>query len=114
MDSAESRTFDAFTSFTTDSSKDNNWVLHLNRLGFYDLESDTPYRSYVYPSYHKCVYGRDDTHCVYERTDGTMERLFVKSSERPFYLERDKQDGDLARLVITFVPDPDAVAGDGG
>ncbi len=43
-----------------------------------------------------------------------MERLFVRSAARPFYLERDKQDGDLGRMVVTFVPGADAVAGDGG
>ena len=114
LDSGESRRFDAGSSLTIDSSEDNDEVLFLDRVEFYAPEADTPYRRYVYPSYHRCVRGRDETHCVHERADGTMERLFVKSPERPFYLELDKQDGDLARLVITFVPDAEPSAADGG
>ncbi len=104
-----------------DSSEDNLHVAGFNRLMYYDAESDRPYRSYAYRSFRcslgafeRCVDARDDALWIHERSDGTEERLFVKSPERPFYMERDKQDGDLARLVITFVPSPDAVAGDGG
>ena len=32
------------------------------------------------------------------------ERLFVESPDRPFYLERDSEDPELGRIVITFVP----------
>ncbi len=49
---------------------------------------------------------------VYTRSDGTKERLFVKSPERPFYLERDHDDGDVSRLVITFVPKAEEDLGD--
>ena len=41
---------------------------------------------------------------VYTRSDGMEERLFVESPERPFFFERDHEDGRLSRLVITFVP----------
>ena len=42
--------------------------------------------------------------------DKRGESLFVESADRPFYLERDNDDSDLARIVITFVPsaEPDA------
>ena len=46
----------------------------------------------------------------YDRADGVREYLFVESADRPFYLERSKEDPDLARIVITFVPSVD----DGG
>ena len=32
----------------------------------------------------------------------------MRSPDRPFYLERDGEDPDLGRIVITFVPDVDA------
>ncbi len=102
------------------SAEDNLYLVDFGRLMYY-AESDHPYRSYVYRdswcsvgAFKTCVDARDDTLWIHERSDGTEERLFVKSPERPFYLERDKQDGDLARIVITFVPSPDEVAGDGG
>ena len=49
---------------------------------------------------------------IIDRPDGTTERLFVESPDRPFYLERDKEDPELGRLVITFVPGADAGSGD--
>ena len=52
----------------------------------------------------------DDTLIFHRSSDGATENLFVESPDRPFYLERDKEDPALGRLVITFVPSstPDA------
>ena len=82
-------------------------------LRFYEADSDTYYRSYGYLFRGcgvdtSCWDSDDDTLFVYRSSDGTTERLFVESPERPFYLERDKEDSELARLVITFVPALDA------
>ena len=54
----------------------------------------------------------DDTKSFRRHPDGVEELLFVESPDRPFYLERDKEDLDLGRIVITFVPDagPSSVA----
>lgn len=114
LDMAERITFDMAAAFFADSSEDSDFIRYFYRLDFLDEDSGAAFRSYVYPSA-QCD-GRIETHCVYvhEHSDGTMERLFVESPERPFYLERDTQDGDLARLVITFVPDTRSSADDGG
>ena len=94
------------TYYVVDSPEDSDQIRKFARIDFLEPESGAPFLSYVYPSA-RCgegvLYG-DDALCVYERSDGTEERLFVESSERPFYLDRDAQDGDLARVVITFVP----------
>ena len=81
----------------------------------HDAESETPYKSYFYQAV-RCGDGAD-TECegpgaevgwIFTRSDGTMERLFVRSPDRPFYLEPDQEDGDyVGRLVITFVPSAD-------
>ena len=74
-------------------------------LHFYRDGAHTPYRSYVYDTWWCGPDFADDTSCVYyRRADGAADRLFVKSPDRPFYLERDDVDLDLARLVITFEP----------
>ena len=121
LESGERRTVRMTTGRgSRNSLEDNRYVADFQQLMYY-AESDRPYRSYAYRghrcsvgAFKTCVDARDDTLWIHERSDGTEERLFVKSPERPFYLERDKQDGDLARIVITFVPSPDEVAGDGG
>ena len=54
-------------------------------------------------------FGRD-TPCMYDE-GGALERrdsLFRESPDRPFYLERDADDEELGRLVITFVLGEDA------
>ncbi len=77
---------------------------------FYSSGSDVAYRGYVYLGFGcdvnlaACEDPDDDTLVVHRSSDGTPERLFVESPDRPFYLERDEKDRDLARLVITFVP----------
>ena len=122
LESGEGRTVGMTTGLgRRDSSEDNLYVASFNRLMYYDAKSDLPYRSYAYRSFgcsvgafERCVDARDDALWIHERSDGTEERLFVKSPGRPFYLERDKQDGDLARLVITFVPDAEPSVTDGG
>ena len=85
-------------------------------LDFYDDGSAAPYRSYVYSYAIRCTPSPCDgshTTRVFVSPDGAEERLFVKSPERPFYLELDKEDLDLGRLVITFVPSAEATAGGG-
>ena len=70
------------------------------------LEGDAePYRSYTYRDWGcdgPCE--SDDRYRFATSPDGTRDRLFVESPGRPFYLEHDKEDHDLARIVITFVP----------
>ena len=55
-----------------------------------------------------CSYPGDDTMVLHTSADGTMEQLFLESPHRPFYLERDTENRQLARLVITFVPTPES------
>ncbi len=98
-----------------DSAADNVLVRNFSLIEFYEMGADSPYIRYVYRSF-SCGPDRytvdDDTFCVYERRDGSKDRLFVKSPHRPFYLERDQEDLDLGRVVITFVPTPeDAIVG---
>ena len=115
LDPGEKRAFVIAAGLGQDTSEDNIGLTYFHELHFFDAASDTPYQSYVYLA-HKYVrdaHGGDDV-WLYERSDGAMERLFVRSPERPFYLERDKEDGDLGRLVITFVPSADATAGGAG
>ncbi len=78
-------------------------------IRFHEEGSEDPYRSYDYP-HSRCVYPvcRDPQH-EYQSSDGTWERLFVESPDRPFYLERD-EDPELARIVITFVPSAESGA----
>ena len=74
-------------------------------LHFYRLGAHTPYRSYVYDTWWCGPDVTDDTSCVYyRRSDGAVDRLFERSPDRPFYLERDREDLNLARLVVTFEP----------
>ena len=118
MDPGEKRTFEMGGGFGRDSDRDNLGLRRFHELHFYDAESDAPYRSYVYRRFSWAILPdanpEDDEALLYERSDGAMERLFVRSPERPFYLERDKEYGDLGRLVITFVPSTDATAGRAG
>ena len=74
-----------------------------------------PVASYVYES-HECIgfycsRPGDDTLVVHESSDGTTEQLFLESPDRPFYLERDGDNRQLARVVITFVPNADETSG---
>ena len=76
------------------------------RYTFFREGASQPYRSFVYLT--RLCDGSSDS-CSDERfyhrsSNGTWERLFVESPDRPFYLQRDKDDPDLARIVITFVP----------
>ena len=81
----------------------NKYIAYFAEIDFFDQRSDDPYRSYAYP-YVRCL----DRTCnrVYHQSssNGTWENLFVESSDRPFYLERDREDSGLARIVITFAP----------
>ena len=113
LNSKEKRVFALHTYM--DPPVDAGNVRDFREIHFYDTGTDNPYKSYVYPGYtcgsgSTCRDSGDDTLLVYLRSDGARERLFVASSDRPFYLERDKQDSDLARLVITFVPSADSLS----
>ena len=85
---------------------------------FYELDADSPYKSYVYESLKclgfYCEGSGDDTLVIYESSDGTSVQLFLESPDRPFYLQRDSEDPRIGRVVITFVPDPDKAAGSFG
>ena len=119
LGSGKRRTFEISARLGTRPLPENNaYARYFSAIHFYDSDAETPYRNYVYPSV-KCGEGdpdfcprvdaaySDDTF-VYESSDGTTERLFVQSPNRPFYIERDKEDPDLARVVITFVPSADS------
>ncbi len=97
----------------------NELIRWFRGIRFYDGDSDTPYRSYEYPS-RGCgedpmcwAYVDDTLFYYYDPADGVKEYLFVESPDRPFYLERDSDDPDLGRIVITFVPHPDDDADSG-
>ena len=88
---------------------DGRFVSGLQEVYFYDEDGENPYKSYQYPGYRcngnsTCEDAGDDTTVVHLRSDGVRENLFVESPERPFYLERDEEDVDLGRIVITYVP----------
>ena len=108
------RVFEMRTSFgPKDSPEDNELVRAFGSIEFFRESSDTPYRSYDYPlaGCSDAPLGSDcsdDMWYAYRHTGGPGERLFVESPDRPFYLERDREDPDLARIVITFVPDASA------
>ena len=104
----------------SDSRADSGAVMAFREMHFYEERETVPYRSYVYDGLIHCrgvdqaCWELDDGTLIYhERSDGVEEQLFVESPDRPFYLERDKEDGDLARIVITFVPSADEGSGNG-
>lgn len=88
---------------------DNIHVRSFGAIYFYEAAAERPYKSYEY-GFSGCGAdakgdcGEDDTQVLFPSSDGAMHRLFVPSPDRPFYLERDKENTDLGRLVITFVP----------
>ena len=100
-----------------DSSQDSLLARYLGAVYFYSAGSDIAYRGYVYLGFGcdvelaSCADQDDDTLVVHRSSDGTLERLFVESPDRPFYLERDERNLDLARLVITFVPSAEPRSG---
>lgn len=91
----------------------NFYVRSISSVSFYETGADIPYRGYVYLAFGcgvdlaTCEEFDDDTLILHRSSDGTTENLFVESSDRPFYLERDKEDPALGRLVVTFVPSKD-------
>ena len=103
LNSGERRTFRISLLGPRDSPADNDLVRNVATVGFYLPDAVVPYEIHRYGTWW-CPDSDDDTLCVYRRYDGATERLFVKSPDRPFYLERDKENPDLGRLVITFVP----------
>ena len=117
----EKRTFPMVVVFGGDGRGEDNRLVHgFSAIMFYGKESDVPYASYVYQGYGcgEGVYCYDldddelDRALTYFRgTDGKKERLFVQDPDRPFYLERDREDRGLGRIVIMFVPAADAEAG---
>ena len=111
LKSGENRAFRMHSGLgPVDSREDGGLVVWLRAIHFYEAGESVPYRSYEYRS-NGCVGGGqdcweygDEALMEHERSDGTLEQLFVESPDRPFYLERDKDDLDLGRIVITFVP----------
>lgn len=118
LKSGERRVFQVSTlGNRKDSAEDNDYVRSFGRIEFFEQNSVAPYRSYIYPlrGCHDVPPGTgcgDDAWVHHRHPDGTEERLFVESPDRPFYLERDRGDPDLGRIVITFVPDVDAGSAD--
>ena len=93
----------------------NVFVRLLRAIHFLDV---IPVASYVYES-HECIgffcsQPGDDRLVLHESSDGTTEQLFLKSPDRPFYLERDGDSLKLARVVITFVPTGGRISGSSG
>lgn len=108
-----------------DSAEDNYLVGRIVSLLFYEEGADVPYAAYTYYD-GECAYARanaivgDTTLCLYDietgpwrydLPEGALERLFAESPYRPFYLEQDRQDDDLGRMVITFEPSAESVSG---
>ena len=118
LEVGERRSFRLTGGIGEDSSKDGGaLLLHFNGLDFFGEESDVAYRSYRYTERwldRRSEHPGFGTQWIYRRSDGTEERLFAKSPERPFYLERDTEDMDVGRVVITFVPSAEATAGGAG
>ena len=82
--------------------RSSEYVSAFKDIAFFYQGSEDPYKSYTYPA-SRC--GNAACSSVMHRSsDGTWENLFVESPDRPFYLERDGEESDLARIVITFVP----------
>ncbi len=93
-----------------DSAEDGVYVRELSAVYFFAEEAVFAYRGYAYLGFGcgvelaACEDSDDDSLVFHRSAGGALERLFVESPDRPFYLERDEQNRDLARLVITFVP----------
>ena len=110
----ESATFEVTAYDLKDSAQDSDLVRSFSRIEFYDESSDIPYRIYYYPigrcrdvpSGSDCS---DDAWTHRRYRDLKDERLFVESPDRPFYLERDSEDPELGRIVITFVPSAEGI-----
>ena len=116
--SGEIRRFEMSLFGRKDSSIDNDLVRASSHIGFFEENAIAPYKSYDYPLRGCSDEVPPDSDCSdaewvsQGHPGGTEERLFVESPDRPFYLERDSEDLDLGRVVITFVPDVDASAVD--
>ena len=114
LDSNERLRFSAFSAFHGECDSPANFYLRdIGTVSFYEAGADIPYRGYVYLAFGcgvdlaVCEEFDDDTLIFHRSSGGATENLFVESSDRPFYLERDKEDPALGRLVVTFVPSPD-------
>ena len=117
LDSNEKLRFSALSIFYGECGSPANFHLRdIGAVSFYEAGADIPYRGYVYLAFGcgvdlaVCEEFDDDTLIFHRSSDGATEDLFVESPDRPFYLERDKDDPALGRLVVTFVPSsaPDA------
>ena len=117
------RTFFMMIGPGSGTPNDSRQLRGFSEIAFFSKESDVPYKRYVYELVLYCggdedchhtyeIYGDEpDRSVIYRRSDGQEERLFVQDPDRPFYLERDREDRGLGRIVITFVPAADAEAG---
>ncbi len=119
----EKRTFYLVIGPGAGTPNDSRQMRGFSEIAFYDKESDVPYERCAYDLVLYCggdedclhthdIYGDEpDRSVVYRRSDGVEERLFAQDPDRPFYLERDREDRGLGRIVITFVPAAAAEAG---
>ena len=108
LNSGERRVFELGVYGVEDSSEDNEYVSEFQGIYFYAPGGDTPFIGYGL-GYHACnrarLYLGRDTPCVYDEGDSRgIDNWFREAPDRAFYLERDAEDRDLSRLVITFVP----------
>lgn len=125
LDKNAKQVFRGGTLGAEDSAADNQMVRGFEGIFFYEQGADIPYVAYTYRP-NECTYAHassivgDDTLCLYDiamvwwdygNSEGAFDRLFVESPDRPFYLELDEEDHDLARLVIISVPSPESVSG---
>ncbi len=88
----------------------DNWLASsFAQIAFLYEGSAEPYRTYSYElarcGDEECS---DEKSYVFLSSDGTLEKLFVETPYRPFYLET--YEGWLARIVITFVPSAEGEA----
>ena len=114
LDSNKKFRFFAISRIVDASDSPANFYLRsISSVSFYETGADIPYRGYVYLAFGcgvdlaACEEFDDDTLIFHRSSDGATENLFAESSDRPFYLERDKEDPALGRLVVTFVPSRD-------
>ena len=120
LSAGEKKTFSMLIGSASGTPNDSRQMRGFSEIAFYDKEGDVPFKRYVYDLVLYCggdaycrhthdIYGDEpDRSVLYRRSDGVEERLFVRDPDRPFYLERDRKDRGLGRIVITFVPEADA------
>ena len=110
LDAGERRLFLVHGRFFDASAPYNLYVGSVGSVQFYHKGDDAAYKSYVFVAFgcgtdlSACDRPIDDAQVYHRSSAGTADTLFIESSDRPFYLERDKNDSALGRVMITSVP----------